>query len=511
MRRAQRPVLKNMTRIDDLKLRDLQPSQFYISAKKLQGVEAWLDAGDLSGFEPIPVKVLDGVPVMTDGHTRAVAALRAGLDAAPLVWDEDELDWEMYRICVEACRSRQLFSPVDLMERIIPETEYAEKWDAWCDKMQAEVKQSRFSAAKKAYVKDPCAASSLPFWKTEQMQLPANLSVYREDQFNEAACAGTDTPYFRMIHTMKSIPEPVLPAEYELTSANADELASHVQACYDSEGVTCAELHTYTQRPVYDAELWIAVRERKTGRIAASGIGELDGRIGEGVLEWIQTSPAHRRRGLGKFVVCELLRRLSKKADFVTVSGRMNNPHKPYALYRTCGFSHPVIWHVVRQVEIRRASGEEMLALWGYPDLDTAPPTAKFFFENIVSGNAVFWTVDRDGELLGELYAFLNIREDPEFADGTTTAYLCAFRIKQEYRGQGLGSKLMQAACADLKSMGFRRATIGVNDPRNKALYRRLGFDTDVKTCYVDPCARDENMQPEPDDVGFLLLAKRII
>lgn len=306
--------------------------------------------------------------------------------------------------------------------------------------------------------------------------------------------------------------EPVLPAEYELTSANADELASHVQACYDSEGVTCAELHTYTQRPVYDAELWIAVRERKTGRIAASGIGELDGRIGEGVLEWIQTSPVHRRKGLGKFVVCELLRRLSKKADFVTVSGRMNNPHEPYALYRACGFSHPVIWHVVRQDEkIRRAIGEEMLALWGYPDLDTASPTAKFFFQNLASGNAIFWTVERDGELIGELYAFLKIREDPDFADGKTTAYLCAFRIKQEYRGQGLGSKLMHAAFADLKSMGFRRATIGVNDPRNKALYCRLGFDTDVKTCYVDPCARDENMQPEPDDVGFLLLAKRII
>ena len=111
---------------------------------------------------------------------------------------------------------------------------------------------------------------------------------------------------------------------------------------------------------------------------------------------------------------------------------------------------------------------------------------------------------------MGELYAFLNIREDPEFADGTTTAYLCAFRVKREYRGQGLGSKLMHAAFADLKSMGFRRATIGVNDPPNEALYRRLGFDTDVKTCYVDPCARDEAMQPEPDDVGFLLLAKEL-
>ena len=159
---------------------------------------------------------------------------------------------------------------------------------------------------------------------------------------------------------------------------------------------------------------------------------------------------------------------------------------------------------------IRRASGEEMLALWGYPDADTAPPTAKFFFQNIASGNAIFWTVDRDGELIGELYAFLNIREDPAFADGKTTAYLCAFRIKREYRGQGLGNKLMEAALSDLRSMGFRRATIGVDDSRNEALYRRLGFVTDVKTCYFDPCARDKAMQPEPDDAGYLLLAKEL-
>ena len=112
--------------------------------------------------------------------------------------------------------------------------------------------------------------------------------------------------------------------------------------------------------------------------------------------------------------------------------------------------------------------------------------------------------------MLGELYAFLNIREDPDFADGTTTAYLCAFRIQREYRGQGLGSKLMEAALSDLKSMGFRRATIGVDDSRNEALYRRLGFITDVKPCYFDPCARDENMQPEPDDMGYLLLAKEL-
>ena len=129
--------------ISKLKLKDLQPSQFYISEKKLEDIEAWLNPADLSCFAPIPVKLLDGRPVMTDGHTRAVAALRAGLDSVPLVWDEDELPWDMYRACVAACREQGIESPRDLTSRIISEAEYREKWDKWCDRMQAEVERSR--------------------------------------------------------------------------------------------------------------------------------------------------------------------------------------------------------------------------------------------------------------------------------------------------------------------------------------------------------------------------------
>ena len=128
-----------MKDISELSLRDLQPSQFYISEKKLASVEAWFHPADLSRFEPIPVKELDGVPVMTDGHTRAVAALRAGLDRVPLVWDTDELDWRLYRACVTACRRRGIDSPADLLDRVVPASEYAEKWDGWCDRLHADI------------------------------------------------------------------------------------------------------------------------------------------------------------------------------------------------------------------------------------------------------------------------------------------------------------------------------------------------------------------------------------
>ena len=91
----------------------------------------------------IPVKILGDVPVMTDGHTRAIAALLCGLDRVPFCWDEDDLDWEMYRRCVQECRKRDIFSPADLLGRIIPESEYDEKWNQWCDRMQAEVIRDR--------------------------------------------------------------------------------------------------------------------------------------------------------------------------------------------------------------------------------------------------------------------------------------------------------------------------------------------------------------------------------
>ena len=150
-----------------------------------------------------------------------------------------------------------------------------------------------------------------------------------------------------------------------------------------------------------------------------------------------------------------------------------------------------------------------MLKLWGYSEEKTASPTAKFFYRNIASGNAIFWALENDGELIGELYAFLDL-EDKDFADGESAAYLCAFRVKREYRGRGLGSRLMNAALAELKEIGFRVATIGVSsdEPLNIKRYRRLGFSVKVKDCHYDPCGMDENNQPEYDEAGWWLLAK---
>ncbi|MBR4462318.1 MAG: GNAT family N-acetyltransferase [Erysipelotrichaceae bacterium] len=158
---------------------------------------------------------------------------------------------------------------------------------------------------------------------------------------------------------------------------------------------------------------------------------------------------------------------------------------------------------------IRIANADEMLKLWGYSDLDRAPYTAKFFYRNISDGNAVFYTADLDGKLIGELYSFLSL-DDNEFADGITTAYLCAFRVRKEYRGQGIGHRLMETALTDLKLKGFRYATIGVDDERNERLYHSLGFTLYVKDCHNDPCDMDDDMHPVYVETGFQLLKKEL-
>ena len=162
-------------------------------------------------------------------------------------------------------------------------------------------------------------------------------------------------------------------------------------------------------------------------------------------------------------------------------------------------------------MQIRKAAGEEMLALWGYPDVSHASPTARFFYDRISAGKAVFWTLDNGGKLIGELYVFLEL-EDRDFADGKDTAYLCAFRVNREYRGQGYGSRLLSAVLADLKARGFRSAAIGVSpdEPQNIRLYRRFGFDRKIKDCHYDPCGMDENNRPEYDPAGWWLLAKEL-
>ncbi len=122
-----------------LPLLALQPSQFYISEAKLNGVLSWFDPKDLQNFQPLPVKQLNGAYVLTDGHTRAYAAYLTGLSQVPLRLDTDELDWDAYRLCVEACRKRCVTSIADLQGRVLTEDAYQRQWLGWCKQLHTKL------------------------------------------------------------------------------------------------------------------------------------------------------------------------------------------------------------------------------------------------------------------------------------------------------------------------------------------------------------------------------------
>lgn len=198
------------------------------------------------------------------------------------------------------------------------------------------------------YLKNPCGTSSLPYWKAAAMTVPENMLIRHDRDFRGQAFADyNDEPYFRLFHDLKALPTAALPHGFCQCDAAPGEYAAHIDQCYPDTLITEAEIKAYSQHPIYAPELWIAVREYGSGKLAATGIAELDDQIGEGILEWIQVSPSYRRLGLGRYVVAELLNRISKKARFATVSGQVNNPSNPESLYRECGFRGNDVWHIL--------------------------------------------------------------------------------------------------------------------------------------------------------------------
>lgn len=211
---------------------------------------------------------------------------------------------------------------------------------------------TRCMVAIEEYLKNPCRAASVPYWKLQGLDVPDGMKILHQEDYKAGEYLQyDDEPYFRLIHTLQGLSAPSLPEGYSLCSAAAGDFAEHINSCYDSIGISEAELRDCAKRRVYSADLWLAVVDNQTGKIAATGIAELDREIGEGVLEWIQVSKGSRGCGLGSYIVSELLWRMKDTAQFVTVSGQCSNPANTERLYQRCGFSGSDVWHVLRKKE----------------------------------------------------------------------------------------------------------------------------------------------------------------
>ena len=131
-----------MTETFLMEVNKIQPSQLYISSRKLSSVMKNF-ASKPSLMESIPIKKLGDRIVFVDGHTRAFAALLHRFPKIPVYWEDEELDWEEYEICVRWCLEEKIHTTADLKNRIISHQQYKKLWYERCAKMQKELEAKR--------------------------------------------------------------------------------------------------------------------------------------------------------------------------------------------------------------------------------------------------------------------------------------------------------------------------------------------------------------------------------
>ena len=119
-----------------MKLNKIQLSQLYISKQKLEKVKEKFNPQDFSTLGLIPIKKLGNTIFYTDGHTRAFAAYHAGLTEIPVIWEDSELDWEFYKICIQLCKDEKLFTIADLSKRVINHKNYEILWYNRCKSLE---------------------------------------------------------------------------------------------------------------------------------------------------------------------------------------------------------------------------------------------------------------------------------------------------------------------------------------------------------------------------------------
>ena len=113
-------------------IRDLHPTQLYLSEKKLEGIQTLYQSAEIINVAPINVLAFGDCLLITDGHHRAYQALLAGRDTITAEFDRDGGD-ELYALYAKACEERKITTVLDLKHRILPQDEYEAKWYNWCD------------------------------------------------------------------------------------------------------------------------------------------------------------------------------------------------------------------------------------------------------------------------------------------------------------------------------------------------------------------------------------------
>ena len=124
----------------EVKIKDLHPTQLYLSEKKLQDIQMLYQSAEIINMDPISILTFGNRLLITDGHHRAYQALLTGQNTISAEWDKDGGD-EIYHLYAQVCEERKIYSILDFKNRILDQDEYEAKWYNWCDGFNQAAKQ----------------------------------------------------------------------------------------------------------------------------------------------------------------------------------------------------------------------------------------------------------------------------------------------------------------------------------------------------------------------------------
>lgn len=149
----------------------------------------------------------------------------------------------------------------------------------------------------------------------------------------------------------------------------------------------------------------------------------------------------------------------------------------------------------LQKVVIRQAVREDLIGLEWDGEFTHFRRVYADAFHRSQQGLAQIWVADLpDKGIIGQVFIQL-ICDRHELADGCKRAYLYSFRIRPQYRGSGLGTRVMEIVEDDLRRRGFKSITLNVakDNLRAQQLYQRRGYKQ---------VAHEPGIWSYPDDKG---------
>ena len=133
--------------------------------------------------------------------------------------------------------------------------------------------------------------------------------------------------------------------------------------------------------------------------------------------------------------------------------------------------------YLLEQVEFRQVEQKDLPALEWDGELIHFRGLFSEVFQRSMRGDGLMWVADyRNEKIIGQL--FISFSANSFLMNSSKRAYIHGFRIRSEYRGQGIGSAMVQWVEADLKRRHCQIVTLNVaqDNPNAIRLYKRLGY-----------------------------------